>query len=201
MTHLSSIADFTTGILFMGTPHRGSEQAYWGGILASILGYVKQGNAELIKRLNKEEPHLALLQERFIKLLEIRKERNRPISITCFYEELPVPVLGTIVPALSAQIDPYSAIGIHANHLNMTKFGGDDSAGYIKVVGELRRFVQSAMKLEAIAGDLYKGSNNFNAEEGTATSRSGGITFHGAIKGRNVIAGMQNAGTTNLTFG
>lgn len=96
MAHISAVADSTTGVLFMGTPHRGSDQAHWGGILASALGYVKQDNAELVKRLNKEEPRLALLQERFANLLETRKEMKQPISITCFYEELPVPILGTV---------------------------------------------------------------------------------------------------------
>jgi hypothetical protein len=80
----------------MGTPHRGSDQAQWGGILASLFGYVKQDNAELVKRLNKEEPRLEFLQERFSKFLEIRKEVQRPVSIACFFEELPVAVLGTV---------------------------------------------------------------------------------------------------------
>jgi hypothetical protein len=95
-THISAVVDSTHGMLFMGTPHRGSEQAQWGGILVSLLGFVKQDNAELVKRLNKEEPRLELLQERFLKFLEIRKERQRPVHITCFFEELPVPVLGTV---------------------------------------------------------------------------------------------------------
>jgi hypothetical protein len=94
--HISSVADSTRGILFIGTPHRGSDQAQWGGILASVLGYVKQDNAELVKRLNKEEPRLEVLQERFLKFLEIRKEGQQPVNITCFFEELPVPVLGTV---------------------------------------------------------------------------------------------------------
>lgn len=96
MVHLSSVADSTHGVLFMGTPHRGSDQAQWGGILTSVLGYIKQDNSELVKRLNKEEPRLALLQERFAKFLEKRKEEQRPVSITCFFEELPVPLLGTV---------------------------------------------------------------------------------------------------------
>lgn len=96
MTHVSAVADSTAGILFMGTPHRGSAQAQWGGILASVLGYMKQDNAELVQRLNKEEPRLALLQERFAKLLEARKEAARPISIACFFEELPVAILGMV---------------------------------------------------------------------------------------------------------
>ncbi|PKS08577.1 hypothetical protein jhhlp_004963 [Lomentospora prolificans] len=149
-SHIAAVADSTAAIAFMGTPHRGSEQAQWGSILASALNYVKQDNSELVKRLNKEEPRLDLLQERFMKFLEWRKDQARPINITCFYEELPLPVIGTIVPAASAKIDPYDSIGIHENHKDMVRFGGDDSPGYIKVVGELRRWID-ALKQEAEA--------------------------------------------------
>ena len=61
-----------------------------------MLGYVKQDNAELVKRLNKEEPRLAFLQERFSRFLEMRKEAQRPMNVTCFFEELPVAVLGMV---------------------------------------------------------------------------------------------------------
>jgi hypothetical protein len=94
--HLSAVADSTHGVLLTGTPHRGSEQAQWGSILVSVLGYVKQDSAELVKRLNKEESRLALLQERFSKLLEMRKEAQQPVNVACFFEELPVAVLGTV---------------------------------------------------------------------------------------------------------
>lgn len=65
-------------------------------MLASVLGYVKQDNAELVKRLNKEEPRLALLQEQFSKFLEVRKEAQQPVNVVCFFEELPVPILGMV---------------------------------------------------------------------------------------------------------
>jgi len=98
-------------------------------------------------------------------------------------------------------MDPYPAIGIHANHMDMTKFGGDDSAGYIKVLGELRRFVNSA-RAYGTAKDCQKGDQGYtNRKEGT-TSAQGIINFNGRITGRNVIPGLQTMkdGTTNLTF-
>jgi hypothetical protein len=55
-----------------------------------------------------------------------------------------------IVPASSAQLDPYPAIGVHADHMGMTKFGGDDSTGYVRVLGELRRWVKNAPTREKV---------------------------------------------------
>lgn len=41
-------------------------------------------------------------------------------------------------------MDGYPAIPIHANHMDMTKFGSDDSPGYIRVLRELRRWIKAA---------------------------------------------------------
>lgn len=107
-----------------------------------------------------------------------------------------------IVPALSAQMDPYPAIGMHANHMDMTKFGGDDSAGYIKVLSELRRYIQSAVNTVGTAGRRQEGGNVSTEGERETGSGRGGIIFNGAITGHNVISGTQTTqgGTTNFTF-
>lgn len=80
----------------MGTPHQGSSKASWGGMLASVFGYVKQDNMQIVETLEKEAPHLNELQKRFLNLLEYRKELKDPIAITCFFEELPLSLLGTV---------------------------------------------------------------------------------------------------------
>lgn len=106
------------------------------------------------------------------------------------------------MPALSAQIDPYPAIGIHANHMDMTKFGGDDSAGYIKVLSELRRYIQSAVNTAGTARRLQDGGKFSTNGEREKDAGRGGIIFNGAITGHNVIPGTQTmqGGTTNFTF-
>ncbi|EON65773.1 hypothetical protein W97_05012 [Coniosporium apollinis CBS 100218] len=142
--HIREIAESSYGVLFMGTPHQGSSQAGWGSMLASLLGYMKQDNADIVRGLEKEAPELAELQRRFYNLLASRIEERRPLNISCCFEELPVPVLGMIVPSSSAEMDGYKAIPIHANHMDMTKFGSDDSLGYIRVLGELRRWIEAA---------------------------------------------------------
>ncbi|KAJ9646982.1 hypothetical protein H2199_001968 [Coniosporium tulheliwenetii] len=127
----------------MGTPHQGSAQATWGGMLASMLGLVKQDNVNVVKNLEKNASSLMELQKRFYTLLANRREEGKAIEITCFYEELPLPIIGTIVPSHSATMMGFTSVGTHANHMEMTKFGSDDSPGYVKILGELRRWIRS----------------------------------------------------------
>ncbi|KAI1196141.1 hypothetical protein F5X97DRAFT_223653 [Nemania serpens] len=63
--------------------------------------------------------------------------------MTCFYEEMPVVGVGLIVPQDSAIIPGYVPIGIHANHMDMTKFAALDDPGFIAVSGELQRWIRS----------------------------------------------------------
>jgi len=74
--HLKNVAERTKAIAFLGTPHQGSSLASWGTILASLLGYVKQNNKQIIQTLEAEAPHLNELQKRFSNLLEYRKQRG-----------------------------------------------------------------------------------------------------------------------------
>jgi hypothetical protein len=45
------------------------------------------------------------------------------------------------VPSDSAVLPGYTSIGIHYNHMDMTKFGSEDDEGFIAVTGELRRWL------------------------------------------------------------
>lgn len=47
-----------------------------------------------------------------------------------------------IVPKCSAILDRYTSIGIHANHMDMTKFSSDQDPDYRNVLSELQRFIQ-----------------------------------------------------------
>ncbi|KAH8671817.1 TPR domain protein [Tricladium varicosporioides] len=70
------------------------------------------------------------------------QEMLRPIEITCFYEELPLPGFGTVVPAHSAILPGYVPIGIRSNHMDITKFEHEDDPGFIAIAGELRRWIK-----------------------------------------------------------
>ena len=46
------------------------------------------------------------------------------------------------MPKTSATLNRYTPIGIHANHMNMTKFLSDQDPDYRNVLSELQRFLQ-----------------------------------------------------------
>ena len=81
----------------MGTPHRGAGLAEWASLLARSVGLVKQTNANIVKVLRRESEVLALMQDNFFNLMRAREQENlSPIQITCIFEELPVPGVGTV---------------------------------------------------------------------------------------------------------
>lgn len=47
-----------------------------------------------------------------------------------------------VVPKTSATLDGYTSIGIHANHMEMTKFSSKQDPDYRNVLSELRRFIE-----------------------------------------------------------
>ena len=97
----------------------------------------------------------------------------------------------------SAILPAYTPIGIHGNHMSMTKFETADDPGFVSVAGELRRWVK---KLESAP---RVGDGNVLAPEGSGTAvernegggtgnNSGGVTHHGNIYGAmNVVHGSQ----------
>lgn len=48
----------------------------------------------------------------------------------------------------SAILPGYTQIGIHDNHMGMTKFENEKDAGYISILGELKRWAKE-LKSEA----------------------------------------------------
>ncbi|KAG8411882.1 hypothetical protein J3458_015177 [Metarhizium acridum] len=73
-------------------------------------------------------------------MIREQKQKCRDLKVTCFYEELPMPVVGKVVPKNSATLEGYNAISIHANHSDMVKFSSEDDNGYRRVLGELDRW-------------------------------------------------------------
>lgn len=138
--HLKRIFDCTKGIIFMGTPHTGSWMADWAKVPAAALGIVKSTNKSLLKILETDEQLLESIQISFLAMIRDLREKNRRLEVTCFFEELPLPVVGRVVSKHSATFAGYNPISIHGNHSDMVKFASTEDTGFKRVLGELTRW-------------------------------------------------------------
>ncbi|KAF4338214.1 hypothetical protein FBEOM_7899 [Fusarium beomiforme] len=139
-SHLRGIFDCTKGVVFLGTPHRGSWMADWARIPTSALGIVKSTNKSLLKILETDDKYLQSVQDRFWSMVREQQKAGRDLEVTCFYEELPLSGVGKVVSKDSATLESYNAISIHANHSNMVKFSSADDNGFKRLLGELIRW-------------------------------------------------------------
>jgi hypothetical protein len=96
-THLKGILKLTLGIIFLGTPHQGSNLAKWAEMLATSIGILKQTNAQIVQVLKTNSEVLARVQDGFHTMIKARAASgHEAIEITCFYEELPLPGIGMV---------------------------------------------------------------------------------------------------------
>ncbi|KAL9064370.1 MAG: hypothetical protein Q9161_008926 [Pseudevernia consocians] len=118
--HLRQVSACAVGISFLGTPHHGADLAAWAKFGTIIARIVKHANSNIVSVLQPGSEMLARIQDGFHGLLRMRRDEGSEIALTCFFEELPLPVVGK----------------------DMTKFNDRDDDGYTKIVGELRRWVK-----------------------------------------------------------
>ncbi|KAB8253535.1 Alpha/Beta hydrolase protein [Aspergillus pseudonomiae] len=139
-SHLRSIFDCTKGVVFMGTPHKGSWMADWAKISADALGLVKSTNKSLIDILQAENQLLEAIQNDFLSMVRELRENHRSLEVMCFFEELPLPVVGKVVSKESATFEGYNLVSIHANHSEMVRFHSADDNGFKRLVAALVRW-------------------------------------------------------------
>jgi hypothetical protein len=139
--HLKGIFMHVKGIIFMGTPHIGSWMADWAKIPAWGLGVLKSSNISLLSILQTEDQLLESLQISFLSMVrDLRDNHQRRIEVTCFFEELPLPVVGKVVSKASATFSDHPLMSIHANHSDMVKFATTEDNGFKRLAGELIRW-------------------------------------------------------------
>ncbi|KAK9776057.1 putative DUF676 domain-containing protein [Seiridium cardinale] len=198
-THLQQILECTRGIIFMGTPHSGSGLALFAQRFSKLLNTTISANVKILGVLKRDSEVLARIQGDFHSMIRNRvKSGCAPIEITCFYEELAIPLVGEVVPYESAVLPEYTAIGIHSDHREMVRFASQDDPGFISVVGELQRWISSW-----ILGDVkedFEDKPHTNADISTKETRVGNITVWGDVVQSIVVDGNQTI-HGGLSFG
>ena len=85
------IKDHTLGVVFFGTPHRGSDKANYGKILANVAtGVIHKPKSKLISALQSNSETLMRLTSEF-------KFAAPDLEILTFYELKPMSVFSSLV--------------------------------------------------------------------------------------------------------
>ena len=75
------LTNSTAGIMFFGTPHRGSEHVKYGGVLQKLVNITAKRDVSVMKMLQKDSDTIARLN------LESRQQLSR-YNVVSFYETL-----------------------------------------------------------------------------------------------------------------
>jgi pimeloyl-ACP methyl ester carboxylesterase len=149
-SHLSDVLSSTTAIAFMGTPHSGSTLARWAKVPVISLGVLKSSSSCLLSALQTDNDVLHRIHNDFLEMIRARSNVDRGIEITCFYEALPMTLIGPIVPRESAVLSGYNSISIHGNHRNMVRFNSSDDPGLRSLVRELSRWIDAVRDTSSV---------------------------------------------------
>ncbi|KAI1350937.1 hypothetical protein F5Y01DRAFT_315219 [Xylaria sp. FL0043] len=138
---LAMIYRSTVGVVFMGTPHRGSSLESYGEIVVKIAKLSgRRPNAQLLQTLRPNSHILEKLRNDFTTI-------SNNMVVVCFYEELPTIKWGLIVPEASASYEGFNVSfdSIHADHEGMVKFS-ERVEGYEKIIGCIRDIIDAKVQ-------------------------------------------------------
>jgi hypothetical protein len=147
--HLYSIYSHAYGIIFFGTPHRGSEMASLGRIAARTAGLgIAEADQHLLRSVELGSPELERIADSFSRMLP--KDR-KGLNVYSFQEGLPLTGLrigGKVVEDWSSIIGDAreGKATIHANHMNMCRFNDKRSSDYQLVLSVILRWTRSVEK-------------------------------------------------------
>ena len=136
---------YTSGILFFGTPHRGSSSADLGLILTKVLRVaagVLPVNQDLLRQVQLDSRALNEMNQGFSHVA------GEPLLIGSFYETQATKRLGIIAARSSAILNFNSeyCIGLEATHAQLCKYKGPTDANYRKVYRVIKHFCEIKLR-------------------------------------------------------
>ncbi|KAF8236898.1 hypothetical protein L208DRAFT_1250558, partial [Tricholoma matsutake] len=138
---LAPIFPATKGIIFLGTPNRGSGKSSLARVIATIAQVALQStNSDLIRDLERDSQTLDRIRDSFSAILD-----RCTLTVWSFEEELPMGMgIGLVVSRESAILgDAHeNRDSIHADHVGMSKFSTTSDAGYKKILHAVEVLVE-----------------------------------------------------------
>ncbi|RFU29824.1 hypothetical protein B7463_g6499, partial [Scytalidium lignicola] len=153
---LIDIYNSTVGIIFLGTPHRGSNKARYAEVLRKVVSAAGFDTAtQNIKALHIDSTELEIIHELFMKLY-MRPDRH--FTIITFHEAKGIAGLGyltmneRIVEPFSSTITNTEQIQtINADHMAMCRFASRLDEGYQQILGEIQTFISEIQKKQELS--------------------------------------------------
>ena len=95
--HTQRILEHTEGILFVGTPHCGSGLAEWAAVGSNFLKCFRRVNQPTLEVLQQRSEVMERIRQDFHTMLRgLDQSDAKGLAIVCFYEELPVRLIGQV---------------------------------------------------------------------------------------------------------
>ncbi|KAL9134421.1 MAG: hypothetical protein Q9175_004391 [Cornicularia normoerica] len=141
----------TVGVVFLGTPHRGTQAAKWGQIVAESAKALGIGSENsVLKDLRENSENSRDL------LYEFTLWTNRAsLALICFFEQhrtdygsrFSLTWKELVVDETSACIDGYRKVPLPADHLKINKYSGPDDPSYVAVYPLIIDMAQKAFRV------------------------------------------------------
>ncbi|KAK3172720.1 hypothetical protein OEA41_006044 [Lepraria neglecta] len=173
------VSSYIQGMIFFGTPFRGSNSAKWANYVQKIAHAFSETNTNKLRDLRENSDKLKMLAEAFPGIHRKRYDKGEIIGVAFFFETLRLHKI-LIVEEDSAWIPGVGdKESIRADHTSICKFSTRENEGYKAVVGKIKKFA-----------DLKMTKNRFN---------NGGATFNNYGKVGNQVGRDQHV-TGGMSF-
>ena len=210
----------TTGLVFLGTPFRGSPSTKQAQIIvdaARAFGF--KSTKALLGHLLPGSDRLVDLTRKFSLLASSEK-----LNIVCFFEQLRTPIIRNpsgllqlisqkieveIVSELSACLDGYKSYGLNTTHTKMNKFNDPGDGNYQLVSGKILEFVSMSPEVlearrrqrsrrEPIFLVPYLQNPDFVGRDDILQDIASRMTFRPEIQARLALWGLGGVGKSQI---
>lgn len=140
-TFVDQVLPATLGVIFLGTPHHGSNAASLGKIVFELSKvFFKKPNLQVLRGLETNSEILERISRSFGQVLS-----NGRVKVHSFREELPTNGV-MVVGSASSTIGYFHETrgSLHANHRNMAKFSSIRDIKFQRVVSVLQDWVKKS---------------------------------------------------------
>jgi pimeloyl-ACP methyl ester carboxylesterase len=164
------IWEATKGVIFFGTPHRGSSLAKYGAQLARVpTALSMKPTPRLLESLRTGSFVLSQLNDSFSGLMD-RRGQQEGKEVVSFYETksmlgwtgLVVEQSSALINSLDSHTQWETPIPVNATHRDMCRFSSSDNSTYVTAVHSIRRLRSGNSELDIVTNEFFQVPTTLN---------------------------------------